>query len=299
MENSQGTDPRRSLALTEAQQRAAEQRVAAERKLEEALELERRLADEAERDAAEHAGVCAENVERLAAQRAQAESHLNDASAAEAAARSAAAAASEALTARRAAREELAMRLGGIQDRAVAEPPSAPSTAFGGLSALEALAQFDPGEPPAELAVPAPRSRSRGRVALVAAVLAAAAIAAIALLRPIVPRPAIAQVVHVCPSASAARFAADVVRAYADTTRLPAARFDLSGRGPCDVRFSAKRSATDGDLVGGERIVAVNGVRLAVTVDSTSRNAVAVGLAGYARSGRAQAVVARDGSVPN
>jgi len=84
--------------LTEAQQRAAEQRMAAEKLLQEALELERRLADEAaqaraaneqalgqelalaleearaaERDAAEHAGICTKNFERIATQKAQAE----------------------------------------------------------------------------------------------------------------------------------------------------------------------------------------------------------------------------------
>ncbi|HEV2741118.1 MAG TPA: hypothetical protein VGU66_21340 [Candidatus Elarobacter sp.] len=84
--------------LTEAQQRAAEQRMAAERLLHEAVELERRLADEAaqaraaneqalgqelavaleearaaERDAAEHAGICTKNFERIATQKAQAE----------------------------------------------------------------------------------------------------------------------------------------------------------------------------------------------------------------------------------
>ena len=84
--------------LTDAQQRAAEQRMAAERLLHEALELERRLADEAaqaraaneqalgqelavaleearaaERDAAEHAGICTKNFERIATQKAQAE----------------------------------------------------------------------------------------------------------------------------------------------------------------------------------------------------------------------------------
>ena len=85
-------------ALTEAQERAAQQRIAAERLLQEAIELEARLADEAaqaraahdqalgrelaaaldsaraaEREAAEHAGVCSKNFTRIATQRAQAE----------------------------------------------------------------------------------------------------------------------------------------------------------------------------------------------------------------------------------
>ncbi|HEY0381957.1 MAG TPA: hypothetical protein VGC72_07135 [Candidatus Elarobacter sp.] len=87
----------RAETLTDAQQRAAEQRMAAERLLQDALELERRLADEAaqaraadeqalgqelavaledaraaEHDAAEHAGICAKNLERIATQKAQA-----------------------------------------------------------------------------------------------------------------------------------------------------------------------------------------------------------------------------------
>jgi hypothetical protein len=84
--------------LTEAQQRAAEQRMAAERLLREAIELEERLADEAaharaaseqalarelaatlddlraaERTATEHAEVCSKNFELIAEQRTQAE----------------------------------------------------------------------------------------------------------------------------------------------------------------------------------------------------------------------------------
>ena len=87
-----------AYTLTEAQERAAQQRVAAERMLQEAIELERRLADEAaqaraaheqalgrelaaalddvraaERAAGEHAEVCGKNFERIATQRAQAE----------------------------------------------------------------------------------------------------------------------------------------------------------------------------------------------------------------------------------
>ena len=83
--------------LTEAQQRAAEQRMAAERLLQEAIELEERLADEAaqalvhelaassddlraaERAAAEYAEVCSTNCERIAEQRARAEAqHADD-----------------------------------------------------------------------------------------------------------------------------------------------------------------------------------------------------------------------------
>ncbi len=84
--------------LSEAQQRAAEQRLAAERLLQEAVELERRLADEvaqaraandqalaealavaleesraAEREADERAGICTQNAVRTATEKAQAE----------------------------------------------------------------------------------------------------------------------------------------------------------------------------------------------------------------------------------
>jgi hypothetical protein len=89
--------------LTEAQQRAAEQRMAAERLLQEAIELEQRLAEEAaqaraandealerelaaalddmraaEREAAERADLCSKTMEPIAAQRAQAEALLAD-----------------------------------------------------------------------------------------------------------------------------------------------------------------------------------------------------------------------------
>ena len=96
----QSEGPHSELAhtLSEAQQRAAQQRLAAEQLLQEAVELERRLADEAaqaraaneqalglelaaalddvraaEQDAADHAEVCTKNFERITTQRAQAE----------------------------------------------------------------------------------------------------------------------------------------------------------------------------------------------------------------------------------
>jgi colicin import membrane protein len=164
--------------LTEAQQRAAQQRMAAERLLQEAIELEERLADEAaqarsaseqalgrelaaaldnmraaERQSAEHAEVCSKNLERLAAQRAQAEAlqaddraalaearrrlesaeaacsesdrRYKDASTAEETARAEAAASSEVVAAHRVAREEMEARLRGIRERAAAVPADA------------------------------------------------------------------------------------------------------------------------------------------------------------------------------
>lgn len=95
------TEP--ALTLTEAQERAVQQRIAAERALQEAIAFEQRLAGEAaqarvasektlarelaaaldslraaEGDAAEHAAVCGKNVDRIAAQRTQAEALKND-----------------------------------------------------------------------------------------------------------------------------------------------------------------------------------------------------------------------------
>ncbi|HEY4439270.1 MAG TPA: hypothetical protein VGN14_02385 [Candidatus Elarobacter sp.] len=98
-------------ALTEAQRRAAEQRVAAERFLQETVQLEQRLAEEAEqaraagdhvlaeqlakllaettvveRQAVEQAETCAKKIERIEAQKAQADALRTDDKAVEAAA---------------------------------------------------------------------------------------------------------------------------------------------------------------------------------------------------------------------
>ncbi len=101
---SDGPHAELAQTLTDAQQRAAQQRMAAERLLQEAVELERRLADEAaqaraandealgrelaaalddaraaEHEAAEHAATCSKNLERITTQRAQAEAlHAGD-----------------------------------------------------------------------------------------------------------------------------------------------------------------------------------------------------------------------------
>ena len=134
----------------------------------------------------------------------------------------------------------------------------APAAPFGGLTALEALAQFDAGEAAAEQPAPAPRPRTRKRVALVAASVALAAVAAVALLRPTAAKaPVVSNAVHVCRSSLTERFAADVVRAYADKAGIAPARFDTARGGPCDVRFSAQQVAKDGDVVGHDGIVVV------------------------------------------
>ncbi|MDB5095116.1 MAG: hypothetical protein JWO85_3217 [Candidatus Eremiobacteraeota bacterium] len=98
-------------ALTDAQRRAAEQRIAAERFLQETVQLEERLAEEAEqaraasehvlaqqlaqaaaaalvleRQAAEQADACAKKIERIATQKAQAEALRSDDQAAQQAA---------------------------------------------------------------------------------------------------------------------------------------------------------------------------------------------------------------------
>jgi hypothetical protein len=136
--------------LTEAQQRAAEQRIAAERLLQEAIELEDRLADEAakaraandealcrelaaalddmraaEDELAERAGACCTNVEQATARRVQAEAVFKDAVTVEETARAEAAAAADVVTAHRAAREEMEGRLRESRDRAAAVPAGA------------------------------------------------------------------------------------------------------------------------------------------------------------------------------
>ncbi|HEY6234625.1 MAG TPA: substrate-binding domain-containing protein [Candidatus Elarobacter sp.] len=150
-----------------------------------------------------------------------------------------------------------------LEPAAAAETTPAPATSaapaapFGGLTALEALAQFDAGAA-AEQPAPAARPRTRKRVALVAASVALAAVAAVALLRPTAAKaPVVSNAVHVCRSSLTERFAADVVRAYADKAGIAPARFD-TGRGePCDVRFSAQQVAKGGDVVGHDGIVVV------------------------------------------
>ncbi len=141
-------------------------------------------------------------------------------------------------------------------------PPAAPAAPFGGLTALEALAQFDAGTAPADHPAPAPRPRKR--LALVAASTAVVAVAALAFLRPsfaqrpsAAQHPAVSNAVHVCGSSLTERFAADVVRAYADKTGVALARFDLTRGGPCDVRFAVHGAADGGDVVARDGIVVV------------------------------------------
>lgn len=137
-------------------------------------------------------------------------------------------------------------------------PPAAPAppAPFGGLTALEALAQFDAGAPPPE--PPPVRSPGRKRVAVAAASVAAAALIAVALLRPTAAqRPATSDAIRVCRSSLTERFARDVVRAYAESTGVPPARFDVTRSGPCDVRFAAARAAKNAHVVGHDGIVLV------------------------------------------
>jgi hypothetical protein len=145
-----------------------------------------------------------------------------------------------------------------LEPVAAAAAPDAGVAPFGGLSALEALAQFDAGEPPADPPAPAPRSPVRKRVALVAASVAVAAIAAVAVLRPTAAqRPPVSNAIHVCSSSMTERLAADVVHAYADRARVARSRFDLSPSGPCDVRFAVNRGAQTADVIGRDGIVVV------------------------------------------
>jgi hypothetical protein len=141
---------------------------------------------------------------------------------------------------------------------AAAQTPAAPAPPFGGLSALEALAQFDPAGSAIETPPPQPRSRTGKRIALVAASVAVAAIAAGAVLRPTAAqKTTVSHAVHVCRSSMTERFAADVVRAYADKAGVPRSQFDLTQSAPCDVRFAAKRGAKRADVVGHDGIVVV------------------------------------------
>ena len=141
---------------------------------------------------------------------------------------------------------------------AAAEAAATPPPPFGGLSALEALAQFEPADSPIETPAPTARPRARKRLEIVAASVAVAAIAAVALLRPTAAqRTPLSNAIHVCRSSMTDRFAADVVRAYADKAGVARSRFDLTQSAPCDVRFAARRTARSADVVGRDGIVVV------------------------------------------
>jgi|GEM_PF-2009699 len=138
-----------------------------------------------------------------------------------------------------------------------AAPEAVAPAPFGGLSALEALTRFDAGDSSLETPAPA-RPRAGQRIALVAASVAVVAIAAVAVLRPTAAqRTSVANAVHVCRSSMTERLAADVVYAYSEKAGLPRAQFDLTQRGPCDVRFAAKRSAKNTDVLGHDGIVVI------------------------------------------
>jgi PBP superfamily domain len=137
-------------------------------------------------------------------------------------------------------------------------PPSnaLPSNAlpFGGLTALQALQQFEAASP--AVAPEAPK-RSRKRFGIASAAVVLAALAAIFLLRPTaMGRATPKDVVRICRSAMTERFAGDIVRAYAAKSRLPASRFELSSRAACDVHFAAAPGTGEG-VVGYDGIVVV------------------------------------------
>jgi PBP superfamily domain len=133
-------------------------------------------------------------------------------------------------------------------------PPQSSALPFGGLSALEALQQFDAAAPPA---APEPAKRPRKRFGIASAGVVLAAIAVVFLFRPTaMGRATPSDVIHICRSAMTERFAGDVVRAYAANRRLPASRFELSSRDACDVRFTATTDAS-GSVVGYDGIVVI------------------------------------------
>lgn len=139
-----------------------------------------------------------------------------------------------------------------------ATPESIAPAPFGGLSALEALSRFDVGESSLETPVPLRGQRSGKRVALIAASVAVAVVAAAAVLRPTAAqRTTVANATHVCRSSMTERLAADVVYAYAEKTGVPRTHFDLTQSGPCDVRFTAKRTAKATGVLGYDGIVVV------------------------------------------
>ena len=123
----------------------------------------------------------------------------------------------------------------------VAPPAPAP---FGGLSALEALQQFDAAPAPPVNAPPRKRRPPYTKIALVGGGIGAAALGAVFVVHP----PAIGHAtppvaVRICRSTMTERFAADVVRAFAAQRRVSPAKFGVSSGDGCDVRIDATADA--------------------------------------------------------
>jgi hypothetical protein len=136
-------------------------------------------------------------------------------------------------------------------------PQPVPSGApFGGLTALEALERFAGTPAPA---TPPPRpSRWPKRIAIVACSVVLAAGVAVTALRPTaVGHPTRSDAIRVCRSSLTDRFASDVVHAYAEKARVATSRFELSRTAPCDVRFVARSTPGDADIVGRDGLVAI------------------------------------------
>jgi hypothetical protein len=136
--------------------------------------------------------------------------------------------------------------------------PQAPSPKpFGGLTALEALQQFDtPSAPPPR--VERPRARLKPVLFASAGVGVAAVGALFAFHPPAIGHPS-GDALHVCRSSISQRFANDVVAAYRAKSSDGSPHVELQRDGGCDVRFSivSTDAAAASSVVGRDAIVVV------------------------------------------
>lgn len=136
---------------------------------------------------------------------------------------------------------------------------AAPAAPFGGLTASEALKQFEVQTAPVVSPAPAPQGRSRRLVFGSIAIAAAALVAIVEFHAKAVGHPAAGDAVRVCRSSMTERFAGDVIRAYSEKSGTPTSRFELTRFKPaaCDVRFAVSSDAGSAQAVGETAVVAV------------------------------------------
>jgi hypothetical protein len=127
--------------------------------------------------------------------------------------------------------------------------------AFGGLTALEALQQFEaPKTPP-----PAPRRSRKKAMFIASGAVAVAAIGGLVAFHPAAVGHPSGDALHVCHSSITQRFATDIVAAYRTKSVDGGPRVEQMREGACDVRFStvAAAEAQSSGVVGRDAVVAV------------------------------------------
>lgn len=145
----------------------------------------------------------------------------------------------------------------------VAAPPT--SAPFGGLSASDALKQFEAQETPVASSAPRPaKPRIPRAVFAVGGIAIAAIIATIEVHPTAIGHPA-SDAIRVCRSSMTERFSDEVIRAYSAKSGAPTTGFVSSRSGPCNVRFAVSNQARIADAVGADAVVVVINPANAVT----------------------------------